>query len=156
MNLSTGREFTRHKVTECPVTDMVIKAVETAAEKQGHKSLKFYNRHKIELHPADWIAGVDYETHNNNDSDDEDEDYIPADESSNVSIKSDFDDEDNYDPVEQHEIDELMAEDATSSNPTNGDDDNDSSSESSNNNNTETNTDANTDPTQPAPTTTNT
>ena len=54
------------KVTETPVTDVVIKAIEAMAHKQGFKNLKFKNRHGVIFHDADWLAGVDYE--------DEDED----------------------------------------------------------------------------------
>ena len=44
MNLSTGRVITCHKVTEILITDVVIKAIEVMAHKQGFKNIKFKNR----------------------------------------------------------------------------------------------------------------
>jgi hypothetical protein len=73
MNLATGQVITRNRVWERPVTDLAIKAVETMAAEQGIKSLKLQGRNKVNLFPADWIAGVDYE--DNNDDDDEEEEY---------------------------------------------------------------------------------
>ena len=40
MNLATGNVITRNRVWEQPATEMVIKAVENMAEKQGIKTLK--------------------------------------------------------------------------------------------------------------------
>ena len=72
MNLATGRMVTTNLVTELPITEHVIKSVETMAEEQGIKSNKIEGRNKVPLHPANWIAGVDYEPNNqNNDGDDE-------------------------------------------------------------------------------------
>ena len=38
--------------------------VETVANNQGVKGLKFKNKHGIMVHPADWLAGVDYTEEN--------------------------------------------------------------------------------------------
>jgi hypothetical protein len=43
-DLNSGRVITRARVTQIPVTDVVIKAIERIAEDQGFKSLKFKNR----------------------------------------------------------------------------------------------------------------
>ena len=74
MDLNTGRVITCRKVTEIPVTDVVIRAVEAMAHNQGFKNLKFKNRHGVIFHDADWLAGVDYE------DEDEDEREENADE----------------------------------------------------------------------------
>ena len=71
MDLNTGHVIMCHKVTEIPVTDVVIKVVEVMAHKQGFKNLKFKNRQGVIFHDADWLAGVDYE--------DEDEDECEED-----------------------------------------------------------------------------
>jgi hypothetical protein len=42
-DINTGREITRARVTQIPVTDVVIKAIKYIAEDQGFKSLKFKN-----------------------------------------------------------------------------------------------------------------
>ena len=61
MDLNTRCVITCHKVTKIPVTNVVIKAIEAMAHKQGFKNLKFKNRHGVIFHDADWLAGVDYE-----------------------------------------------------------------------------------------------
>ena len=61
MDLKTGRLITRPRVWEVPITDLVIKAVEAMAEKQGIKGLKMQNRNKSRFYPSDWIAGVEYD-----------------------------------------------------------------------------------------------
>jgi hypothetical protein len=43
-DLNSGRVITRARVTQIPVTDVVIKAIERIVEDQGFKSLKFKNR----------------------------------------------------------------------------------------------------------------
>ena len=61
LDLTTGAVITRGgKITEVPIKDMVVKRVEELAEKQGFKSLKFFNRKKQEIlfHDADLLAGV--------------------------------------------------------------------------------------------------
>jgi hypothetical protein len=60
-DLNSGRVITRARVTQIPVKDVVIKAIERIAEDQGFKSLKFKNRKGTIFHDADWIAGVDYD-----------------------------------------------------------------------------------------------
>ena len=60
MDLNSGRVITQRKVTEVPVTKLVIKAVEQMAYNKGFKSLKFKNRHGVIFHETDWITGVDY------------------------------------------------------------------------------------------------
>ena len=93
--------MTSMKVTEIPVAPHVVELVEEMAHKEGFKSLKFCNYHKVELHPANWIAGVDCEgdQDDNNDNEDdkeEDEDCEHADEDLNED-EDDIDDEDDYD-----------------------------------------------------------
>ena len=64
------------KVTEIPVTTLVIKAVKNMAKCQGFKSLKFKNRHGVVFHDTDWIAGVDYEESNNKNKENENEEVL--------------------------------------------------------------------------------
>jgi phosphopantothenoylcysteine synthetase/decarboxylase len=72
MDLNSGKLITHNIIHEIPVTDVVIKAIDTMAYKQGFKSLKFKNRHRVIFHNADWIAGVDYD-HNNDENEEEDD-----------------------------------------------------------------------------------
>ena len=66
MNLETGRVNKVIKVTQLPIIDHVIAAINTMAAEQGVKSLKIESRNKVPLLPADWIAGVDYSDSNQN------------------------------------------------------------------------------------------
>ena len=61
MDLNTGCVIMCHRVTEIPITNVTIKAVEVMAYRNGFKNLKFKNRHGVIFHDADWLAGVDYE-----------------------------------------------------------------------------------------------
>lgn len=65
MDLNSGKLVTRHKITEIPITQTVIKAIEAMAFAQGFKNLKFKNWHGIIFHPTNWIAGVEYEDDKN-------------------------------------------------------------------------------------------
>lgn len=109
MDLRTGRVITRRKVTEIPITEHVIRIVEEMAESQGIKSLKITGRNKQPIHPADWIAGVDYTAENNNDHDDNDDEFR-EDERDDYQEDAELDDEQAYDRVDQNEIDELLVE----------------------------------------------
>jgi hypothetical protein len=82
VDLRTGHVITRRKVTEIPITEHVIRIVEEMAEKQAIKSLKITGWNKQPIHPADWIAGVDYTAENNNEPGDNDNDdaEFPKDE----------------------------------------------------------------------------
>ena len=131
LHLATGSVLHRatSDITELPVTDSVIKLVETMAERQGFQSLKFKNRHKVELFPADWIAGVDYDDPNIDDNYDQDEDIEDADydpqEVDPTDPTPDDDqehdlDEDEYDDIDPDTLADLQ--ETTTANPTNRDD----------------------------------
>jgi hypothetical protein len=70
-DLNSNRVITQARVSQIPVTDMVIKAIEKIAEDQGFKSLKFKNRKGTIFHNADWIARVDYAENIQQDADDD-------------------------------------------------------------------------------------
>jgi hypothetical protein len=59
-DLNSNRVITRARVTQIPVTGVVIEAIEQIAKGQGFKTLKFKIRTGAIFHDADWIAGVDY------------------------------------------------------------------------------------------------
>ena len=109
MDLNTGKVITRRKVTEIPITRLVIKAVEAMAKREGFKSLKFKNRNNVVFHDTGLIAGVEDNTNNNENEhdenefdDEEDEDYIDEEE-------DDIEDESQeYDEVDRNEVEELI------------------------------------------------
>ena len=80
MDLNSGMLITRNIVHAIPVTNVVIKAVEAMAYKQGFKDLKFKNQHNVIFHDADWIAGVDYDDNKNKESYNDDYEYHQEDQ----------------------------------------------------------------------------
>ena len=109
MDLNTGHVIMCRKVTEIPVTNVVIKAVEVMAHKQGFKNLKFKNRHGVNFHDADWLAGVDYEDEDKDEDEreentDEDEEYEDSEEQD-----IELEEAENIDPGE---IDDIIEDEA--------------------------------------------
>ena len=109
MDLNTGLVIMCHKVTEIPVTDVVIKAVEAMAHKQGFKNLKFKNRHGVIFHDADWLAGVDYE----------DEDADEDEHEENTNEDEEYEDSEDQDieleeaaSIDPREIDDIIEDEA--------------------------------------------
>ena len=80
MDLTSGLVITHANVTEIPVTDLVIKAVEKMGYDQGFPTtgMKFTNRQGQIYLDNDWIAGVDYDEYeyeeNPEDPEDENDD----------------------------------------------------------------------------------
>ncbi|MGC9237926.1 MAG: hypothetical protein ACP5GF_13725, partial [Thiomonas sp.] len=119
MDLNSGRLITRPRVVEIPITNLVIKAVEAMAEEQGIKSLKLQNRRKTIFYPANWIAGVDYMndndnddyTNENDDDNDNDNDDVFDNDENEIETDNTTDDAEQYDHVDQQEIEEIFAED---------------------------------------------
>ena len=62
LDITTGRVLERAKVTEVPITDLVVAAVERMAKEQGLTSHKFYNRKKEVTSSIDLLEGVKDET----------------------------------------------------------------------------------------------
>jgi hypothetical protein len=90
--------------------------VEEMAESQGIKSLKITGRNKQPIHPADWIAGVDYTAEDNNDPDDNDDEFREDERDDDYQEDAELDDEEAYDRVDQNKIDELLAEQGVDTN----------------------------------------
>jgi hypothetical protein len=89
-DLNSGRVITRARVTQIPVTDVAVKAIEQITEDQGFKTLKFKNRKGTIYHDCDWIAGVDYDENTQQDIEDDEA----------------YDDDENEDPEEDENIEE--------------------------------------------------
>jgi hypothetical protein len=109
MNLQTGMVITRNTIWERPLTDLVIQAVEAMAAEQGIKTLKLTGRNKIPIYPADWIAGVEYDENNETENDEHNDEAYPEQEP-DYDYDEELDDDDEYDRIDQNEIDEIMAE----------------------------------------------
>jgi len=109
MDLYTFQVLKSRTVTECPITPLIVKAVEIKGEEQGMKNLKIKTKRKDIIHPANWIAGVDYDENYYEDA--SDTEYIE------VQSDDDYDDDDDYydDEVDPNEVEDLLAD--TSTNP---------------------------------------
>jgi hypothetical protein len=111
-DLNSGRVITWVRVTQIPVTDVVIKAIERIAEDQGFKSLKFQNCKGAIFQDADWIAVVDYDE-NIQQEDDYDKDYNEED---NEDPDEDIED-DQYDRINKDELEDLNEDAREEDNP---------------------------------------
>ena len=90
MILNTREEVTTHKnVTELPITNVTIKAVECMASRQTTKWLNIQNINKVMYHPTDWIEVVEYKENDNNPNNP----YMPETEANdyNIGFKEDMD-----------------------------------------------------------------
>ena len=104
MDLNPGQLIAQNIVHRIPVTDVVVKAVETMARDQGFKSLKFKNRHGVIFHNADWIAEVDCD--DNEDDGDDDTDEACQDKAKNEKVDDEADHQDMIDPEEDDDLTE--------------------------------------------------
>jgi hypothetical protein len=110
---NSGRVITLARVTQIPVTDVVIKAIEHISEDQGFKTLKFKNRIGTIYHDADWIAGVDYDE--NTQKDVEEDDAYDDDENKDQDEEEDIDDK--YDRIDEEELKDLLQDEREQTNP---------------------------------------
>jgi hypothetical protein len=109
MDISTGKVITRRRVKELPMTDIVIRAVEQMAKRQGIKSLKFTTRDGVPFEDADWIEEVDGAEDDNDEnesnSDESESDSDSDDDSSTSSSDSDTSDDNDELDDDMNEID---------------------------------------------------
>ena len=113
MDLNSGRMITQNIIHVIPVTDVVIKAVETMAIAQGFTNLKFKNRHGVIFHNADWIAGVDYDDNDDANQEDDDEEYHH--EAEDDENKEEVEEQEQIDP---DEVDNIISDAKEHINPT--------------------------------------
>ena len=106
MDLTSGLVITHANVTEIPVTDLVIKAVEKMGYDQGFPTtgMKFTNRQGQIYLDNDWIAGVDYDEY-----EDEENPEDPEDEE-NLEDENDENNEDTDYEEQQQELAEILHE----------------------------------------------
>jgi hypothetical protein len=112
-DLNSTRVITQARVSQIPVTDVVIEAIEKIAEDQGFKSLKFKNRKGTIFHNADWIAGVDYDENIQQDADDDE--ASEDDENRDQEQEKEIDEE--YNRIDEEEIEDLIQDQWEQANP---------------------------------------
>ena len=88
MNLNTGEEVTRHeKITELPITDVIIKYSEQMASRQTTKGIKIQKRDKVIYNPTNWIVWLEYKENDDNPT----EPYMPESEAGDYNTGYDKD-----------------------------------------------------------------
>jgi hypothetical protein len=110
-DLNLNRVITRARVSQIPVTEVVIKAIEKIAKDQGFKSLKLKNRKGAIFHNAYWIAGVDYDE---NIQQDDDKAY---DDNENGDPEQDKEIDKEFDQIDEDEIKDLIKDQREQANP---------------------------------------
>ena len=125
MDLNSGKLITRSKVTEIPITERVINAVNNMGFNQGFPKdgLKLSNKMGVVYHDNDWFAGVDYMESDPNDNglltnknDENDIDNMLNEVENNLMNEDEGDNEfsnmneDNNDDVNNEEEDETIEE----------------------------------------------
>ena len=98
--------ITQANVTEIPVTDLVIKAVEKMGYDQGFPTtgMKFTNRQGQIYLDNDWIAGVDYDEYEDEeDPEDPEDEENPEDENDDNNEETDYEEQ-------QQELAEILHE----------------------------------------------
>jgi hypothetical protein len=109
-DLNLNRVITRARVTQIPVTDVVIKAIERIAKDQA---LKFKNQKGAIFHDADWIAGVDYDDNIPQDA----EDKEAYDDNENEDPEDDENIDNEYDRIDEDELEDLIEDEREQTNP---------------------------------------
>ncbi len=105
LDLHTGRTIKRRSVTPIPITKNIIDMVHAMATKDKvPDGLKIATKAGLILYDSSWIAGVDYES----DEDDDEEDYEPESENEDDEDEDEYDDEsDDNDKSEAEDNDEI-------------------------------------------------
>ena len=109
MNLETGKEVTRARVTEIPLTGRIIKAVEELAKAEGFTELVFKSMSGVPIVDNDLPAGVG--------EDQEDQDSESESESNESESESDDEDDDDdeaeyvYEEKDREESSQTAADD---------------------------------------------
>ena len=106
MNIVTGAKMHKPRVWEVPITESVIRAVESLAESQGYKSLKLQGKNKTRLLPGDW---------------DEEEEYIYNDnyEDKDKDVEDVKDKIETFDKVNKNKVDDLENDNNNNNNKNN-------------------------------------
>jgi len=61
LNLATNKEITSTRITQVPITDLVIRTVKELAAQDGMMPLKIENHTRTMLHNNNMLPGIDYE-----------------------------------------------------------------------------------------------
>ena len=96
MDLTSGLVITHANVTEIPVTDLVIKAVEKMGYDQGFPAtgMKFTHKQGQIYLDNDWIAGVDYDEYEDEENlEDPEDEENPEDENDDSNEGTDYEEQ---------------------------------------------------------------
>ena len=99
MILKTGAKMHKGRVWKLPITESVIRAVESLAKSQGYTSLKLKGKNKTRLLPSDWDKEEEYIY-------DEDYEFKENDDEENKNIKQ----LDEFNNVDEDEVNDLNSD----------------------------------------------
>ena len=118
MNITTGACMHKPRVWEAPITESVIRAIESLAESQGHKMLKLTGKNKTRLLPSDWdeeeeyVYDDDYENDENSENDEDEQldtfDEINEEEMGNIRNDAEEAQENENDNDEEAEDEDIV------------------------------------------------
>jgi len=106
LNLATNKEITSTRVTQVPITDLVIRAVEELAAQDGMTPLKIENRARTMIYNNNMLPGIDCEEDTEPVSAGHNPTYIPRPQR---SYDNELGNERNYAPITLSELDDLRA-----------------------------------------------
>jgi len=96
LNLATNKEITSTRITQVPITDLVIRTVEELAAQDGMTPLKIENRTQTMIYNNDMLPRLDYEADNEPVAAGHDPTYVPRPQH---SYDNELGNERNYAPI---------------------------------------------------------
>jgi len=107
LNLATNTEITSTRITQVPITDLVIRTVKELAAQDGMTPLKIENRTRTMIYNNDMLPGLDYEADTEPVAAGHDPTYVPRPQR---SYDNELGNERNYAPINPSELDDLWAD----------------------------------------------
>jgi len=107
LNLATKKEITSTRITQVPITNLVIRTVEELAAQDGMTPLKIENRTRTTIYNNDVLPGIDYEEDTEPVAAGHDPTYVRRPQR---SYDNELGNERNYAPLTLSELDDLRAD----------------------------------------------
>lgn len=107
LHLATNKVITSQKITQVPITNLVIKAVEELAQQDGMSALKIKNKTRTVVYNNDYVPGIDYEEYEEPVAELHDPKNRPRPQR---DYNAELSNRRHYDPVDSSELDDLRAD----------------------------------------------
>ena len=106
LNLATNKEVASTRITQVPITDVIIQTVEELAAQDGMTPLKIENRTGTMIYNNDMLPGIDYEEDVKPATAGHDPTYVPR---RQRSYDNEISNECNFAPIDLSKLDDLWA-----------------------------------------------